>query len=337
MYVVDEGRYQQFDERNVIFSRSRWDETCLCYGHAIEENIEEIIKEGKPGYSRVDVAFYCAAWTGYNTYEGAFSWKRLPSKGSPQMNLLPRYGCDPAVMTAQVKRVARFYGASLVGVTKVDRRWVYSHNREGTPITVPDQFTNAVVMACEMDPRAIGTTPALTASAAVGIAYSKMALLVSCLGEFIRNLGYDAIQMGNDTALSIPLAADAGLGELGRNGLLITPQFGSRVRICKVFTDLPLVCDRPLEGGVQEFCKTCRKCAEECEAEAISFDDEPTFDPVCRSTNPGVLKWPVNAEKCYKFWCENGGDCSTCIAVCPYTARTGVKKVTPEEFWDEHE
>jgi len=41
---------------------------------------------------------------------------------------------------------------------------------------------------------------------------------------------------------------DAGLGELGRNGLLVTPEFGSRVRLCKVFTELPL---QPLgEAGV---------------------------------------------------------------------------------------
>lgn len=285
----------------------------------------------------MDIALQHASWTVYNTYYSAFSWEQLrPVGAAPELDALPTHMvADPELMTAQVKRAARFYGASLVGITKIDKKWVYSHDRQGDPITIPDHFTCAVVMGIEMDPIGIGTTPALTASAAVGIIYSKMAFLVACLGEFIRNLGYDAIQMGNDTALSIPLAVDAGLGELGRHGLLITPEFGSRIRICKVFTDLPLVCDRPRECGVQETCRTCRKCAEECEVEAISFEDEPTFEPVCKSNNPGVLKWPVDAEKCYGFWCENGGDCSTCIAVCPYTVRTGVEKRTPEEFWNQ--
>ena len=37
----------------------------------------------------------------------------------------------------------------------------------------------------------------------------------------------------------------AGLGEYGRLGLLITPEFGPRVRIGKIFTDLPLSHDEP--------------------------------------------------------------------------------------------
>lgn len=330
MYVVDEEHYHPFDERNVIFSRVLWDRTCPCYRHAVEERIPAIVKEGNPGYSHVDVAFYTAAWTVYNTYEGAFSWEKLRGRGSPEVEALPRYAGDPHEMAAIVKQVARFYGASLVGITPVDKRWVYTHDRGGNPILIPDHL-NAVVMGIAMDPRALGTTPALPASAAVGIAYSKMAFLISCLGEFIRALGYYAIQMGNDTALSIPLAVDAGLGELGRNGLLITPDYGSRVRLCKVFTDVPLAHDRPRDFGVQAACKTCKRCAEECEAGAIS-SGEPTFHPVCRSNNASVLKWPVNAEKCYQFWCENGGDCSTCITVCPFTR--GVEKTAPEEFWE---
>jgi len=336
MYTVDEERYQRFDQRNIIFSRVLWDETCTCYGHRIEENTGDILKERKPGYSRVDVAFQSASWTVYDTYKGAFSWNQLrPPQQKPDLDVLPRYEVDDyRVMAQQVKRVARFFGASLVGITRVDERWVYTYDREGNPISIPDHFEYAVVMGIEMDSQGIGTSPKFPAAVATGTAYSKMAFVIACLGEFIRNLGYKAIQMGNDTALSIPLAVDAGLGELGRNGLLITPEYGSRVRICKVFTDLPVAVDRPREFGVQQFCRTCKKCAEECEVEAISFEDEPTFGPVCRSNNPGVLKWPVNVEECYRFWVENGADCSTCISVCPYVTRTGVKKTTPEEFWN---
>ena len=74
--------------------------------------------------------------------------------------------------------------------------------------------------------------------------------IFSILAEFIRILGYKAIPMGNDTSLSIPLAIDAGLGELGRHGLLITPEYGPCVRLCKVFTDLPLEPDKPIQFGV---------------------------------------------------------------------------------------
>ena len=161
-----------------------------------------------------------------------------------------------------------------------------------------------------------------------------MSFILACMGEFIRNLGYEAIQCGNDTALSIPLSIDAGLGELGRNGLLITPQHGSRVRLCKILTDLPLEPDKPIEFGVKQFCKKCKLCAKHCKASAISMDDEPSFKATCRSNNPGAKKWYVNAEACYQFWCENGTDCSTCISICPYNMASITKpKVAPEEFW----
>ena len=60
------------------------------------------------------------------------------------------------------------------------------------------------------------------------------------VAEFIRRLGYNAIPAANDTALSIPLAVDAGLGQAGRHGLLINLKVGARCRISKIFTDLPL-------------------------------------------------------------------------------------------------
>jgi epoxyqueuosine reductase QueG len=100
-----------------------------------------------------------------------------------------------------------------------------------------------------------------------------MAFTIACLGEFIRNLGYRAIQCGNDTALSIPLAIDAGIGALGRNGLLITPEYGPRVRICKVYTDLPLISNNPNLNFIEKLAKTCKncfKCAEACEIDAIT-------------------------------------------------------------------
>ena len=85
----------------------------------------------------------------------------------------------------------------------------------------------------------------------------------------IRSLGYEAIPCGNDTTQSIPLAIDAGFGELGRNGLLITPEFGPRQRICKVLTNLPLVADKPIDFGMQSYCETCHACGFACPAKAI--------------------------------------------------------------------
>lgn len=94
--------------------------------------------------------------------------------------------------------------------------------------------------------------------------------------------------------------------------------------------------DKPIEFGVKEFCKKCKQCAKYCEASAISMDDEPSFEAVCKSNNPGTLKWYVDVEKCYLHWRENGTDCSTCIKVCPYNIASAKRvEVSPEGFWRE--
>ena len=189
---------------------------------------------------------------------------------------------------------------------------------DNNSIDIPEDCKFAIVMTVKMDSSMIRSSPSFIASTTTGLAYSQMAFLISCMAEFIRNLGYKAIPMGNDTALSIPLAIDAGLGELGRHGLLITPEFGPCVRICKVFTDLPLKVDKPITFGVTDFCKNCKKCSEACEADAFQTAKEPSFKTECPSNNTGILRWAVNQDKCYNFWIENGGECSNCIAACPY-------------------
>jgi reductive dehalogenase len=233
----------------------------------------------------------------------------------------PHEVTDRAQMSALVVETARMYGADLVGIAALDRRWVYTHDRRGRTVDIPPEFRHAVVMAVAMDAAAIAASPAFLAASATGLGYSRMAFAASSLAEFIRNLGYHAIPAGNNLALSIPLAIDAGLGELGRNGLLITPQYGSCVRVCKVFTDLPLVPDKPVPFGVADTCRTCRRCAEACEVGAIQSDSAPSYRTVSPSNNPGILRWAVDPDKCFSFWVENGASCSTCIAACPFTQR----------------
>jgi len=334
LYVIDRSKLRRFSNKNIIFERVMWDSSWKDFMRMYNEKVLDIIKEGKPGYSRVDFALAYASWIVHDGFEGGFSRTKIKPYRTPVDTVgidwtRTKYEVDdPHKMRACIKRAARLFGASLVGICKVNRDWLY------TEADIPEKFENAVILAVEMDADGIATSPAVTAAAATGVGYSKMAFILACVGEFIRNLGYEAIQCGNDTALSIPLAIDAGLGELGRNGLLITPQCGPRVRLCKLFTDLPLEPDKPVEFGVKEFCKKCKLCAKNCMAGAISMGNEPSFKIACRSNNPGALKWYVNVELCYQFWCENGTDCSTCIKVCPYNIASARKaKVSPKEFW----
>jgi epoxyqueuosine reductase QueG len=89
-----------------------------------------------------------------------------------------------------------------------------------------------------------------------------------------------------------------------------------------VFTDLPLAPDEPRFFGVTEFCQTCMICAEDCPSQAIPFGVMTTEAPTT-SNNPGVLKWSIDPEQCYRFWAANRTDCSNCLRVCPYNQEEG--------------
>ncbi len=284
------------------------------------DNSVKVISQGKKGYSRLDFAQMMGSWTVYDYFHGAFSWEKLTDANSVMDKpILEKVRVkDTVKMSKKIKKTARYYGAYQVGIARINDNWIYLKNMDNKTIDIPKDFKYALVMTVQMDGKAIKTSPSFKACTATGLAYSQMAFLVSCMAEFIRNLGYQAIPIGNDTALSIPLAIDAGIGELGRHGLLITPEYGPCVRICKVFTDLPLKTDKPITFGVTNFCKNCRECADACEVDAIQTEDEPSFKTACPSNRQGVLRWAVNQDKCYKFWIENGGECSNCIAACPF-------------------
>jgi epoxyqueuosine reductase len=125
---------------------------------------------------------------------------------------------------------------------------IYSHElnllkMEHRPVELPEGCTNAVVMAVEMDYESCAYSPDGISGASTGLGYSQQAVVANLVATFICGLGYRAIPSGNDTGPTVPLALAAGLGELGRMGLLITEEFGPRVRLCKLFTDLPLAFD----------------------------------------------------------------------------------------------
>jgi ferredoxin len=319
-YIIDKKILKRFSQRENVFGRKLYDKKSDFYKKGMYDNAAKIISSGKKGYSHLDFARIMGSWTVYDYFHGAFSWDKLTDANS----VMEKPALDKFVvkdfkkMSKEIKRTAKYFGAFQVGITLVNDKWIYSKDMDNNIVKIPKGCKYAIVMIVKMDGSMIKTSPAYPACIATGLAYSHMAFLVSCMAEFIRNLGYKAIPMGNDTALSIPLAIDAGLGELGRNGLLITPEYGPCVRICKVFTDLPLKIDEPLNFGVTNFCKKCKKCADACEANAIQTVKEPSFQTMCPSNRQGVLRWAVNQDKCYNFWIENGGECSNCIAVCPF-------------------
>ncbi len=225
--------------------------------------------------------------------------------------------CDPAFITDYIKGFSRYLGALSVGVAEVKPYHIYSHigrgrGEYGAPIELGHRF--AVAYTVEMDYDMMGPAPDSPEVMETGRQYAEAAKIGVQLAAFIRRLGYPARAHidGNYRVIAPLVARDAGLGEIGRMGILMTPRLGPRVRLGVVTTDLPLMCDeRWADTSAIDFCRICRKCAENCPSRSIPFEDRQEID--------GALRWRIDAASCYRYWNIVGTDCGRCMAVCPYS------------------
>lgn len=224
---------------------------------------------------------------------------------------------DPAGITSFITALARYYGAHGAGVAALQPHHFYSHHgqpldRYGEPVT--PEHTFAVAFAMEMDFAMVAGAPEAPIVMESARNYAEGAKIALELSFFIRSLGYAARAqiVDNYDVLATLVARDAGLGEIGRHGLLISPRLGTRVRLGLVTTDLPLVPHTwRSDASVIDFCAVCRKCADNCPSNSIPKDDRRMID--------GALRWQIDSETCYRYWCSAGTDCGVCMRVCPYS------------------
>ena len=343
-YEVDASVLEAMSEKANVFSRNVWDPVrreILDEAEDVgERNLVEL--EGKePNQTRLDYALMAAAWRhAQNRYDYGWDTTSGMVRGAGLDEMGP---WDPADLdmtweetSLAVRHAALFYGASLAGIAELNRLWLYSDHHSSTredrgraiPVLdeddrfeqtedawyIPSSMNRVIALAFEEYYPGIQNSPGRLASAAVGDGYSRMAVTSSTLADFIRGLGYRALPAGNGVGPSIPIAIDAGLGQVGRLGLLMTPKYGPRVRLAKVITDMPLVPNDPIDFGVTEFCDVCMLCADECPSESITAGPR-TWEGESVSNNPGVLKWYITPESCYDF---NGFSCSNCKRCCPF-------------------
>lgn len=219
---------------------------------------------------------------------------------------------------ALIRAMVRELGAVAVGFTSLDPAFVYSvkgrHDRDYGRAVELDHRT-AVVFLVEMDFDAMQRSPMVEATVESARQYRRAAEIAKTAAAVIEAGGHSAkahYDASYDVVLP-PLAVRAGLGELGRNNILIAESFGSRVRIGAVTTDLPLASDRPVSLGADHFCALCRKCADNCPSGALSSGDKECVR--------GIVKWPTHVERCYAYWRVTGTDCGVCMAVCPFSHR----------------
>lgn len=323
------AEFERFSQPNDMFCRSRWDpEVKSEAAKNFFLSYRRMVPRKGDGFRQRDIALRNAAWSVANEFSGrgfaegkseGFLDEIRPS-GPPAPHKAELV--SPEIQAAEIKQIGKLFGADLVGITEYDERWVYTERydlkaREGRPNTVTQGMSSVIVLGHAMSRDLVETMPSALAGAAIGIGYSSEIPSAHQLAEYIRNLGYRAAASANDTALAVPYAIKAGLGEYGRNQMVITREFGPRIRFSKIFTDLPLAHDAPIRFGLRQFCDICERCAKACPPKALPFGP-PSEHGTNRSSIKGVRKWTADCEKCFGYWAKLSTDCAICMRVCPY-------------------
>ncbi len=225
----------------------------------------------------------------------------------------------PGRMSAVVKEASKFYGASLVGITRMENDLSYTHRSNGEPVS--RSFAYSIVYAVEMPRELINRAPHRETLLATCNGYVDAARVGARLSGFIKSLGYKTSlnsMVKYDVPL-VPLAERAGLGQRGRCHFIVTKEYGNRVRLGAVLTNLPLEADDPSDFGLHEFCRLCGKCATNCPGKAISLERTGQHED-----GPA---WTFDEIRCMRMWIEYATDCAICIASCPFTQGVSAEQI----------
>ncbi|MGC7870597.1 4Fe-4S double cluster binding domain-containing protein [Desulfosporosinus sp. SYSU MS00001] len=230
------------------------------------------------------------------------------------------------VSTIDIKKRAIELGADLVGIA--DLKHVSGLPTEPKDLLEP--YTNAVVIAVAVSPDVFeqiknGPTPLYVHH--YQVANTLLDNIALRLQNEIIHEGFRALAipaslivdkvnwMGHISHKA--MAKAAGLGWQGKSLLLVTPEYGPRVRLATLLTNAPLDPD-PLQSNR---CGTCNKCQEACPAAAIkgaSWDDHPQSREEALHFNQCVEKLTNDFAKRPEI---GKNVCGVCISVCPWGKR----------------
>ena len=211
----------------------------------------------------------------------------------------PRTEAD-ATFLASMQEQARSLGIAKLGYVEVAPECIFQGR------SVPS--VHAIILIMEIDKPPIDKAPSPETQAIGLISYERMGKSTNALVEFLRRSGF-AAEAGHPAigpTLYPRLAVQAGLGWVGRHGMLITPGFGPRQRISAIFTsieNLPVSNENEHEW-LKGFCATCGNCVRKCPGKAIY--KEPLVRPAGRLSH-------IDGGKCIS--------CTVCMKVCSFNVR----------------
>jgi epoxyqueuosine reductase len=223
-------------------------------------------------------------------------------------------------VTQEIKQKARELGFAEVGIAAFDFHYVFESKKKWVKYSLP----HAICLVLEQAYEQTQTAPSGPAEAAALATYRREGEAALELADFIRSLGYCAqVHSPNDAScVVIPMCVQAGLGQLGANGQLLSPHFGSRARLMLIGTDALVTYDQPVDYGIHKFCQICQVCVNRCPGRALQRD---------KVWWRGVEKNKLITKRCRPVMARYAA-CGVCQKVCPIQ-KFGMKAVM-EHFID---
>jgi NAD-dependent dihydropyrimidine dehydrogenase PreA subunit len=172
-------------------------------------------------------------------------------------------------------------------------------------------FEHALIFTLEMKRDKIDTSPSIVSNKEIFRTYYELGVVVNKISDFLRSRGYNAqpIPALSNYLNLVYCARDAGLGEFGKHGLLITEQFGPSLRLAAVVTDIENFDKKDNDHQwVREFCETCPSCVNHCPANAIYEQPRELEDGTFQS---------IDYKKCAVPFSTDYG-CTICIRECTF-------------------
>ncbi len=215
-------------------------------------------------------------------------------------------------LTEDIRRLAREMGCGEVGFTRYDRRYTFAGKKRWA------KYEHAICLAVEQDYVKTQSGPSPDSDIARFETYEVEQEICLKLCDYLRSRGYHGqVHDGSDcSGPYIPMFVAAGLGQLGANGQLLSPHFGSRSRLMLVTTDAPVTYDEPVDYGIHKFCQECQVCVNRCPGRAISRD---------KVWWRGVHRNKLIYDRCRPVMVTYHG-CAACMIVCPIQ-KYGMKPV----------
>jgi|LGOV01.1.fsa_nt_gb epoxyqueuosine reductase QueG len=204
----------------------------------------------------------------------------------------------------EFKNYAASLGIDDIGFATVDESMIFKDHEI--------LFRNAIVITLKMDKNKVKLAPSLKTADEIFLTYLNLGTAVNKLAQFLRDNGFNSQPgpaLGGDVIYPI-LAEKAGLGALGKHGLLITPDYGPSIRIAAVYTNIDNLPSLEVNDHlwIKKFCEKCNRCIKKCPAQAIYIDP---------FIYPNGSKKCIDYKKCSVPFSKNY-NCTVCIKECTF-------------------